>query len=551
MLGTGVPSREILRAPQFPGVRWSQRTAMLAPSPRERIAEPSAGRFTFLNHTQTIGWPPAWSQPDQPKLWQYNLHYFEYLWQLDYQGARHIVEDWITRHTPSSTAVGWEPYPTSLRLQNWCAVFFDKFREQTLADEVFRTWLWKSMFHQAQWLAGHLEFHLLGNHLLENAVTLAMLGSCFNGVEAQAWHDLGVDLLARELVEQILPDGGHFERSPMYHDRVMYTLATLFNIGSEDVRSIVYAPLAKMVEASHAFAHGDGKEALFNDAASGIYPTGTELAKYAKHAGAITELPAAKAGFVALPDTGYFGWRGADGTSVLCDAAPIGPDYLPGHAHGDIFSFELCLRGQRVLVDSGTYDYEPGEMRTYCRSTAAHNTVEIDNQDQCEFWGAFRVARRGHPHDLRHESLADGFRLSGWHDGYMRLAGKPTHARRFRWHAVGVLMVRDVVNSLSSHQIVSRLHLHPGCTLQRVAEHAVQVISDQVHCTILTAGGLLGVEDGWFCPEFGVRQSTQVLTLSTFGSHATFGFCVINDASAESKFDLHEGTVVHGHQYGW
>jgi uncharacterized heparinase superfamily protein len=314
-----------------------------------------------------------------------------------------------------------------------------------------------------------------------------------------------------------------------------------------------------MFNAARIFKHADGQDALFNDAARGIYPTSQQIAQYALDAGAIPQLPVETVGGVALPESGYFGWKDAIGTSILCDAAPIGPDYLPGHAHGDIFSFELCLRNQRILVDSGTFDYEPSEMRRYCRSTAAHNTLEIDGQDQCEFWGAFRVARRGKPHDVRFEALDHGFRLSAWHDGYMRLPGKPTHARRFRWHdagsagvagGAGVLMVRDTVNSFESHQIVSRLHIHPECTLRRVSERVVAIEHASGNCTVHTAGGLLGVEDGWFCNEFGVRQSTSVLTLSTFGSRVVMGFCVIADG-IHATFDLNEGTVVHGHKYSW
>ena len=76
-----------------------------------------------------------------------------------------------------------------------------------------------------------------------------------------------------------------------------------------------------------------------------------------------------------------FGARTADGHYLVCDAAPIGPDYLPGHAHGDLLSFELSLGGHRVFVDSGVESYEADELRRYCRSTRAHNTVELDGAD--------------------------------------------------------------------------------------------------------------------------------------------------------------------------
>jgi hypothetical protein len=33
---------------------------------------------------------------------------------------------------------------------------------------------------------------------------------------------------------------------------------------------------------------------------------------------------------------------------LILDVAPVGPDYLPGHAHADTLSFELSLFGQRA-----------------------------------------------------------------------------------------------------------------------------------------------------------------------------------------------------------
>ncbi len=100
------------------------------------------------------------------------------------------------------------------------------------------------------------------------------------------------------------------------------------------------------------------------------------------------------------------------------DAGPIGPDYLPGHGHGDMFSYELSLDGRRVVVDGGTSTYEAGPERDWVRSTRAHNTVEIAGEDQCEFFGAFRVGRRGRPRDVAAEVTADGLHVAGWHDGY-------------------------------------------------------------------------------------------------------------------------------------
>src|SRR6267378_2144734 len=78
-----------------------------------------------------------------------------------------------------------------------------------------------------------------------------------------------------------------------------------------------------------------------------------------------------------LGNSGYIRLENKD-TVVLFDAAPIGPDYQPGHAHADTLSLEVSHRGRRVLVNSGTSTYERGPERAKERGTAAHNTIVID-----------------------------------------------------------------------------------------------------------------------------------------------------------------------------
>ena len=110
---------------------------------------------------------------------------------------------------------------------------------------------------------------------------------------------------------------------------------------------------------------------------------------------------------------------------LIADTAEIGPSYLPGHAHADTFSFELSVDGQRVLVNSGTSDYGDAHRRAWQRSTAAHNTLVIDEQNSSEVWASFRVARRARV-QLIHSSDSQ---LCAEHDGYTRLSGKPIHQR--------------------------------------------------------------------------------------------------------------------------
>ncbi len=135
-----------------------------------------------------------------------------------------------------------------------------------------------------------------------------------------------------------------------------------------------------------------------------------------------------------FPDTGYGVIRSPESRSALIfDCGPLGPDYQPGHGHCDVLSYELSLHGQRVVVDTGVSTYEPGPERSYERSTAAHNTLRIDGEEQAEIWASFRVGRRPRVGQIRGGSNG-GFRfLSGEHDAYRRLG--VVHARTILLHA--------------------------------------------------------------------------------------------------------------------
>ena len=498
--------------PEMEAVRWAENRTFLAPGPPNNTTESiRAGDFVFLNHEEHLGWPPSdWNASALPRLWQYNLHYFDWLWGLEFASVREGILHWISRHPLGRRQVGWEAYPISLRLINWCAVCFGQFRAQTQADPEFMRALWHSIYLQAEWLLRHLEAHLLGNHLFENGAALAFVGSCFGGAAGARWLEEGLRILDREIPEQILPDGMHFERSPMYHVRITYLLRLLQDTGNDALCALVAEPLVRMRKALACLCHPDGGIALLNDSAFGVYPESS----------ALLEGDCSQAnGAWALPDAGYYGWRGDDGAYIVCDAGPIGPDYIPGHAHGDIFSFELSLKGQRVIVDSGVYDYVAGPMREYCRSTRAHNTIEINGADQCEFWGAFRVGKRGRPREVEWDADSDGFRLSAWHDGYARLPGGPVHRRTIQWEATKRLVVCDQIRSRQPVHTVSRLHFHPSCEIERVDAHNVNVRFPAGQIQIVLEGdGELRMEDAHYCPEFGRREPNIALAYAADGT---------------------------------
>jgi uncharacterized heparinase superfamily protein len=525
------------RPPADPGVRWNA-APLPAPDGRHDPDRLRAGRFAFLHRTEDLGWPPRWDDDSLPRLWLYNLHYFEFLESLPYESGRALILDWIARHPLARGRVGWEPYPISLRLLSWCGWLFATHRSRVEQDPELLALAWPSIWLQAEWLARHIETHLRGNHLLENAAALAYCGACFAG-PGDRWLPLGLAWLERELPEQILPDGVHFERSPMYHARAVQVLAQLVATGVPDLVACVADPLARAKVALAKLCHPDGEIALLNDAAFGI----------ARHPGDLLDQPA-RDGAYALRDAGYYGARAA-GHYIVCDAAPIGPDYQPGHAHGDLLSFELSLAGQRVIVDAGVHGYDGDPLRAWCRSTRAHNTVEIDGQDQCEFWSTFRVARRGRPRDVAWTARPGGFSLSAWHDGYDRLRGQPRHAREFRWYDDGVLLVRDRVTSSRPALAVSRLHLHPDCAIEEISGLLARIRHPGGRFAVAFAGaGRLAEEASTYCPEFGRSLDARALAFTPSERATEFGFCIAHTGD-DVRFALAPGAEVNGRSFPW
>ena len=489
----------------LPKVSWAFDVRFSPPtlSIGEDVSRLPAGRLTFQARSHGVGFPPEWEQPELPRLWRYHLHYHDFLWETDFEQARTITLHWIKNHRPESGRIGWDPYPTSLRLVNWCALFFGRHRQATVQDGGFGSTLWASIVEQANHLQRNLERHLLGNHLLENAVALALTGSCFDHQAARRWFVKGVRILEHQLPKQILTDGGHVERSPFYHNRVLRGLLMLRNTRGESLGRIVSPYLEPARAWLSRMTHPDGGFALMNDC--GMLETCAPSGSSGGEAAAF-----------ALAESGYYGECNDNGHYVVCDAGPIGPDHVPGHGHADLFSFELSLNGARVVVDSGVASYEAGPMREYCRSTRAHNTLEIDGRDQVELWSAFRVGRRCKPIDVNWEQEPDGFSLSASHEGYRRGSTQATHTRLFRWWRAGRLAIEDRVDAKRRVRCVARLHFHPDCRITAMSDGDVSVRFAGGNVTVTTDGWTeMMQEESFYCPGLGIATPNSCLSLAS------------------------------------
>lgn len=493
--------------------------------PAERPASLSGEAvFCFLNETHDLDTLQGWDDPAMSKLWRYNLHYFDMLHSTDAakHGAQHrrLLGRWI-RENPPGQGSGWEPYPTSLRVINWIKWALNG---TSLSSEEL-----DSLATQVRWLSKRLEIHLLGNHLFANAKALIFAGLFFSGPEAAKWLATGMGILTREIPEQILPDGGQFERSTMYHALALEDILDLDNVtqafgAALDARARAIADSWRALAGPMyvwllVMSHPDRQISFFNDAAFDIAVPTPELEKYASRLGQDC-VPPLPDGVHHLAESGYLRIQ-QDQAVALLDIGPIGPDYLPGHAHADTLSFELSLFGQRVFVNSGTSEYGLGAERLRQRGTSTHNTVCVDQQNSSEVWSGFRVARRARPTALQINPSQEAISVSCAHDGYNRLPGKNLHRRTWRI-APGSLELGDTVSGVFG-QAEAYFHLHPDVRIMDgFSQQQCQLkLPEGQLVDVRLTGGTLKIEKSTWHPRFGQSQPTSCLVLRLTGTTLT------------------------------
>jgi uncharacterized heparinase superfamily protein len=444
-----------------------------APPHWPSLAQLREGSIQLLGITRHLGHPLNWQQSDEPLLWRFHLHYWDWAWGLaaasDRAGARELFAR-LWRSWQASCPFGrgdaWLTYPAALRAWSWCGLY----RDLVEGTNLEREFLCEVAAH-AGFLRVHLESDIGGNHLIKDLKALAGLG-VFLGDEAMLRRALR--LLTSQLAVQVLADGGHYERAPAYHCQVLADLVDIADLLSATGR--VPAPaltlaIARMRRWLGAVLTPDGGVPLLNDG----YPVPGALVT------ALRPRPAPTVPLLTLADTGLIRIVAGD-WHLLADVGAPCPDELPGHAHADTLGCVVHIGDTPLLVDTGTSTYAAGPERNYERSTAAHNTLEIDDTDSTEVWGAFRAGRRARVYGPVARAGANEVTATAAHDGYRHLRGRPCHRRRWLLTSAG-LQVNDEVTGGGRHRMTIRWHLAPGSV----------VCLEQGGASVTTAGGEFSV----------------------------------------------------------
>lgn len=475
------------------------------------------GNFTYQGITRKVQWPIDWrcqSGEPVPHLWRFHLHYQDDLWNLTGRDCAHMpvlwnyVEDWAHAHpTPTRESVtdGWHPFCISKRLVNWILWWALSPPAESQQDLIL-----SSTARQAAYLADHLEWDLRGNHLLFNLWAIGIASEFFEGELGNRLSHIIDHQLPEQIKEQLVAGGEHFERATAYHlecAELFLDLRDAFRSTRPRLSAQCGSIAVQMTDLAMGISHPDGDPPLFGDSTLHAKPILDRLKK----------------SFISSLDThstcqprarmigDYWVWRHG-GDCLIFDTGPVGANELPAHAHCDLLGFEASIGGHKLFIDSGVSSYEDDEVRRYCRSTAAHNCIEIDGISQCDVWGKFRMGYRGQT-----QLIDEGHQDNHWwcqasHDAYRRL-GVPVVARNMECRDDGTWSCMDVLWGSGEHTLVSRLHLHPDVTVTALESPSIELlVGDQrVRVTFEGTDGSLTTRPGQYCPEFGVVIANTVI----------------------------------------
>jgi len=489
-------------------------------------------KFNFLNQTIPFEGNNCWEPKGASKLWIYNLHYFKYIHTLDSRLAYELITNWIKSQT-SIKRIGWEPYPISIRVREW----IEWLESNPELPENEKKYICKSIVIQVEILKKFLEYHLLGNHLLENAITLCWAGVSLDCRYSKEWIITGKKILSKQLKEQILDDGTHEERSPMYQAILAESLLRLAEVAQKynnsDAKEIFELSLNYgkiLLNSLKNLVHPDGGYALLNDTASGVAPSYSEIVKRFSNLINCNEQYSlqSKPFTWNLDDAGYMGYYFGQGSYFVFDAGPIGPDHQPGHGHADMLSFELSHKNRRIFTDTGIFTYENNEKRLYDRGTKAHNTIQIDNRNQSEIWSAFRCGKRARILEKSLYSAPESVSFYGSYKGIGEFFGKKEIHRREICFKGKEILFHDSISFQGNHTARLRLHIAPELKLKRKNDSIEIYDGTEKVATVLSRNSDWNLEDSPYHPDFGIEITRACLvSKKTFNSKCEFIWSII------------------------
>ena len=423
---------------------------------------------------------------------------------------------WISSN-PFMMGVNWKsPLEAALRLISWASVSClvgDQF------SSVFHEKLRPSVYQHQYFIWKFFSKHSSANNHLIGEMTGLYVASVIWPIyrESKSWRAIARQTLIREMLRQVGPDGVGRELATEYQLFILEFLlmaAALGQVTGDPFPQSFWRRLSNMISFLSAICDGNGNFPMFGDGDSGqvialphapqvrarsLVRLNRERIPDLVESDARTRLllwgqspanvpftpePEGQQGLRAFPKGGYYvladGQGPCDRMIAVFDAGPLGFPPLYAHGHADALSFWLSYGGQEFLVDPGTFCYYGQELwRDYFRSTAAHNTMRIDGQDQSVPCGPFQWSHVARCEVLHIQETDEWIEVEAFHDGYRRLRDPVIHRRCMRlFKRSKKLLITDRLIYADRHDVEIYFHFHENC---RVRQTSFSSFTAEIH----------------------------------------------------------------------
>lgn len=495
------------------------------------------------------------------------------------------LESWLEQ-CPYARGPNWSSsLELGIRLINWSLAWqllggarsplFDGDSGRCFRD----AWL-QSIFQHVSHIAENLSrYSSANNHLIGEAAGVCVAAAtwpCWPKVAA--WGKRCRSILVEEALKQNAPDGGNREQAISYQQFVLDFLliaGLAVRANDEDFPSTYWERVEAMIDFVASMMDRKGHVPMFGDADDGyvvrlaadaeacpyrsLVATGAaifhrrDLAEKAEKLddksrwllmsmdgeSRFQDLIDRSSGHYSprctFADSGYFilgdGFDTSHEIRLVVDAGPLGYLSLAAHGHADALSIVLSVAGDEILIDPGTFCYhtEP-DWRRYFRSTAAHNTVTVDGEDQSVQQGSFMWSNHARIRDAVFEPDATPQRFFASHEGYKRLQDPVVHRREIRYFSeIGQFDIADALTCAGKHDVARYWHfaehLQPTMTgatiVVRTAAATVLIEPLDVpdSCDVLIAS--VEPRGGWISRNFGRKVPTHTVRWRNYVAGAT------------------------------
>jgi uncharacterized heparinase superfamily protein len=447
------------------------------------------------------------------------------------------VRDFIERN-PVEYGVQWmSAMDVAIRAVNWIYALLVLAAGPHLSYRMRERWL-TSLWHHGRFVRRNLSAnpHGPGNHYLSELVGLLHVGLVFGYAgEGIRLAEFALGRLAREMRRQVYSDGTSWEASTNYHRLVteLFAQAQLVARGTSVELRVRLGPayearLERMLELIRDYTRPDGTAPLIGDVDDGrlLAFAGYDLdPRWHWRSLAVyrERRPGPEPTSAFREEGGLIVLRSPESV-IAIRCGRVGLNGRGAHDHADQLSVDVTLAGVPLFVDPGSYVYTADERaRAWFRSTAAHNTIEIDGRDQMIFseLGFFEVERRATGVVEKAQRVNARLIFRGRHDGYTRLAPPVVHRRQVILEGSGRRVLIDdwLEGPAAPHRVRASFQLAAGCFVERQgdASAAVTIIGSDGRRFLWrasrSAGLALELEDGWVSPRYGVRHAAPRLAL--------------------------------------